>query len=159
MHGICGYHFCEKLTRRRCAACESEWYCDRNCQRSSWGLHKFACVGRKNAFTTGDILYRACYVDLPPLEHAETMADFGFYRAGTREEQNKLLGVYEFCVILCGMQAKNLQYWRVKGILVQEIQKLYLVVPVDSRANLSYVWFRRNMWVFDGKTSEERVWE
>lgn len=156
--GRCGYPHCNKRTRRRCAACENEWYCDRSCQRYSWGLHKFSCVNPRNGFTTGDILYRACYLDLPPLEDPETMADFGFYRAGTREEQNQLLGVYEFCVILCGMRAKNLHYWRVKEILVQEIQKLYREVPFDSRANLSYVWFRKNMSVFDGKTSEERVW-
>ncbi len=149
---------CDRRAKRQCTACREAWYCDRNCQRYSWGLHKFICVDPKNGFTSGDILYRACYLDLPPLEDPQAMFDFGFYRAGTREQQNQLLGVYEFCVILCGMRAKNLYCWKVNGIIVQEIQKLYRMVPHDSKANLSYVWFRKHMWVLDGLTSEERVW-
>ncbi|GBF91736.1 hypothetical protein Rsub_04040 [Raphidocelis subcapitata] len=38
---------------RRCSACGTVWYCNRDCQRSDWSLHKPACVAARAAAAGG----------------------------------------------------------------------------------------------------------
>lgn len=40
--GDCG--FCGALAKVKCSKCKSSFYCDRNCQKRDWKVHKQKCI-------------------------------------------------------------------------------------------------------------------
>ncbi|KAF8165717.1 hypothetical protein B0H34DRAFT_743495 [Crassisporium funariophilum] len=148
---------CGELAYRRCAGCRVPWYCSRTCQKASWTRHVFDC-NVKRAITTADRLALACLQDTFPT-HEETLIDYGFKRALTRDNQSKILGLFigmlnygEFTGI--DIKASMVHRWRTTGKLVEEIKAYFTKLPVNSRGGY-YAWFLKNQWVFDQKQVTE----
>ncbi|KJA16912.1 hypothetical protein HYPSUDRAFT_90955 [Hypholoma sublateritium FD-334 SS-4] len=151
MAHLCNY--CDENTaNHQCAGCFKVWYCSKECQRKSWGSHKFRC-NPKNGLTTADHLWKACFDDLVPV-HKQTLIDFGFERAFSIDNKSHLLGVYQYLTKYREIPAKTLHRWRKQGILLQETQKAYDPIPVPLRGAY-YTWLMDHQWVFDEKTPEE----
>ncbi len=151
----CDYIDCDKKTANyQCSGCLEVWYCNKECQKEDWTFHKSNAT-QKMALQPRITCGKACFDDRIP-SHKQTVIDFGFERAFSSENQSSLLGVYQFLTKYrsLAIPAKALHRWRKQGILLQEIQKAYDLIPTGYRGEY-YTWLMDHQWVFDGKTPEE----
>ncbi|KAH6908231.1 hypothetical protein BKA70DRAFT_1400775 [Coprinopsis sp. MPI-PUGE-AT-0042] len=96
-------------------------------------------------------LSRAIYGDELPTDDT-TREVWGFKRAAASHEAlpgpNYLLGVYQGLVKHLNISPQVLNQWRQKGILLDEVKKIFEKIPVGFRGEY-YPWLLRNEYVLD----------
>jgi hypothetical protein len=101
--------------------------------------HKFTCSN--GALTTADYLFLDLAADELPKD-PDVIADFGFARLLTFDEQSKLLGLYKGLEIL-EVEACDLHEWRTSGPLVAHILEAFGRLPAESQGAY-FPWFVEN---------------
>ncbi|KAH6883759.1 hypothetical protein BKA70DRAFT_1341422 [Coprinopsis sp. MPI-PUGE-AT-0042] len=141
---------CDRPFRFTCTACKKARYCGKECQERDWCLHIFDCNTNK-PIKTFHYLAKAIAQDLLPTD-GRTLEDWGFRRAEACPEPvpgpNYIFGLYVGLVKYCNIEPKTLDQWRRKGILLQEIKKVYEPIPENRRGGY-YPWLLRNEYVLD----------
>ncbi len=96
----------------------------------------------------------ACTLEIIPIDKP-TRIIFGFERAGSTENQFNILGLYQDLGIDHLIPPKTLIRWESRGVLLEEIKKLYEAIKYEAMpvSNLSkyYLWLLRNQRVLNGK--------
>ncbi|KAH6909637.1 tRNA synthetases class I-domain-containing protein [Coprinopsis sp. MPI-PUGE-AT-0042] len=113
-------------------------------------------LAKKHSIAAGNArigIARAIVRDLLPTD-GRTLEDWGFRPAEACPERvpgpgpNCLFGLYVGLVNYCNIEPKMLDQWRRKGILLQEIKKVYEPIPEERRGGY-YPWLLRNEYVLD----------
>jgi transcription elongation factor Elf1 len=77
--GTCG--FCGSEAKVKCSRCKSTFYCDRNCQKRDWKIHKIAC-GQVQQSTDVKIVEPLDAVDVSNLELKVELREKGAGKIG-----------------------------------------------------------------------------
>lgn len=134
-------HMCseydEPASKRRCG-CSRAWYCSKRCQKDAWVHHIFDCNPRRE-INTADYLALAVHEDLFP-DDLQTLEDYGFTRAFTADNKQKLFGLYTGLIRYIGVKPLRLHIWQISGTLTRQIKAAYEALPANSRGGY-YPWF------------------
>ncbi|KIM22130.1 hypothetical protein M408DRAFT_12182 [Serendipita vermifera MAFF 305830] len=140
--------FCDNLAGKQCTGCKKAWYCSEKCQRSHWKLHIFDCKhDHSKPIIPAYRLYRAVLQDKLP-EDQETCDDFGFCKAHSIEDKDRLFGLYVELFKVHKVEPITVHRWRKQGTLIQEIKSIF-----DNSTRLTpseyYPWFLQNQHLLD----------
>lgn len=130
---------CDKPTTRKCSFCNKDRYCSEACEAKQSIYHLFRCS--KRPLTSADYLAQSLLRDLIP-EDEDVLRDFGFNNISI-SDRSKLFSLYRGLYITGDLSAENLHEWRIKGILWDQIKKLYYDIPEYSRGSY-FPWFLKN---------------
>ena len=139
----------EREGKWKCAGCNSKVvYCSKACQIANWPLHIFDCYAyRGKTVPSAYHLARSCYRDLLPTDK-QTLEDFGFNRAITPSDETMLFGLYQGLFRFFEINPKTVHTWKRKGILIQEIKKVFEEIPPQNRGQY-YPWFLEHQYFLD----------
>ena len=139
----------EREGKWKCSACNSQVvYCSKACQIVAWPHHIFDCYDyRGKTVPSAYYLARACYRDLLPIDK-QTLEDYGFNKAFTPYNQTMLMGLYQGLFKYLEINPKTVLSWKRKGILIQEIKKVFEEIPPQNRGGY-YPWFLEHQDLLD----------
>ncbi|KAH3941460.1 hypothetical protein HBI56_197890 [Parastagonospora nodorum] len=88
--------------------------------------------------------------------YEDVLEDFGFNNVTFRQERNFLFGVYPGIYLSGGFSSKDLNDWRVAGVLVNKVKAIYSEIP-ETRRGRYFPWFLENLHVLDQPMSKEEA--
>ncbi|KAF7305815.1 MYND-type domain-containing protein [Mycena chlorophos] len=129
----------------KCPGCP-RLYCSQKCLDRAADNHARRCDNPQRPLTTADTLAAAALGDMFPTDQA-TLSDYFFDRLVSAGDKTNLLGLYIGIISHLEVGPSTIHQWRVEGKLVQEIDKLYEKLPLNSRGGY-YAWFLNHRHVF-----------
>ena len=124
--------------KMKCAGCNPKVvYCSKACQIADWPHHIFDYYAyRGKTVPSAYHLSCACYCDLLPSKRRR-LKTMGFNKVFTPYNQMMLLGLYHGLFKYFEINPKTFLTWKRKGILIQEIKKIFEEIPPQNRGHIT----------------------